>query len=66
VAIGAARTSTVVIAFTAEELRAFLGTSPVTLSGSATVAAGAGAITVTPQQVVEIAAKIRLTLLIGG
>jgi hypothetical protein len=63
VTIGSGATSSVSIPFTVDELRAFLGTNPVHLSGSATVAGGA--ITITPQQVVEIDAKIRVTLRLG-
>jgi hypothetical protein len=66
VTIGAAPRSSVSIPFSADELRAFIGAAPVTLSGSGTVAGGAGAITVAPQQVLDIAAKLRLTVQIGG
>ena len=66
VTIAAAGTSRVSIPFTGDELRAFLGTTPVLLSGFGTVSANAGAITVTPQQVVEIEAKIQLDVQIGA
>lgn len=66
VAIPATATSTVRLSYTGAELRQFLGQSGVTISGSGTVAASAGTITVTPTQEVGVKAKLDATLQIGG
>lgn len=64
--VDGAASSRVSVAFSGGELRAFLGTSPVTLTGSARVSAGAGVITVSPGQILGIDARIQLRLTIGG
>jgi hypothetical protein len=54
------------ISYTQDELRQFLGQDNVSVSGTATVAPNAGAVTVTPSDQVDLKAKIDLTLEIGG
>lgn len=65
-AIGSGATSTATLTYTGEDLRSFLGKSGVRLTGTGTVNASAGAITVTPGQQVSIRSKLDLTLRIGG
>jgi len=65
VSVPAASSSTVVVEFTQEELRSFLGKPGVTLSGRGTVAPGADPITVTPLQVLTIETMLDLVLLVG-
>ncbi len=66
VTIPADASSTVSVPYGAEELRAFLGKADVTLMGTGSVSAGAGAITVTPGQELVLDGKIDLTLTLGG
>jgi hypothetical protein len=65
-AIGSGATSTGTLAYTGDELRSFLGKSGVRLTGTGTVSASAGAVTVTPGQQVSIRSKLDVTLRIGG
>lgn len=62
---GGVSTSTTV-EYSQDELRQFLGQDSVSVSGTATVAPNAGAVTVTPSDQVDLKAKIDLTLEIGG
>lgn len=64
--ISPAPTSSVAIPFSADELRAFLGAAPVTLTGTGVVPADAGVTTIVPAQVLGIDVRIQLTLRIGG
>jgi len=57
--------STVVIAFTSDELKSILG-ADVVLSGGAVVDPGAGSITVSPGMELVLAASLDLTLRLGG
>jgi len=63
--VGRSATSTNTLAYTGDELRAFLGKSGVRMTGSGTVSPSAGSISVSPGQQVFIKAKIDLTLRIG-
>jgi len=54
------------IDYTGDELRTFLGQSSVALTGSATVDAGSGAISVAPGQELEIEGNLAVTIRIGG
>jgi hypothetical protein len=63
--IGSAATSTVSLPYTGDELRAFLGESGVQLTGTATVDAGSGSITVSPGQELAIDGKLDVTIRIG-
>lgn len=54
------------IPFTVQEIRSMLGRSGLTLSGGATVDAGAGIITVNPGEELVITASLDLELRIGG
>ncbi|MHB1192577.1 MAG: hypothetical protein ACYC6F_05970 [Longimicrobiales bacterium] len=63
--VGSGATSTNTLAYTGDELRAFLGKSGVSMTGSGSVSSSAGYINITPGQQVLIKAKIDLTLRIG-
>ena len=65
-AIGSGPTSSVRLAYTGNELKAFLSKDNVKLTGSGTVPASAGLSTVTLAQKVTIKAKLDLNLRIGG
>lgn len=58
--------SMVVLAFTGDEIRSFLGQPNVVLAGGAVVDAGAGNIVVSPGQELVLTADLDMTLLIGG
>lgn len=66
VTIGSGATSTAQLTYTGDELRSFLGKSGVRLTGTGTVSAAAGTITVSPGQRVSIKSKLDVTLRIGG
>lgn len=59
-------TSTTTLSYSQAEFQQFLGQNNVTLGGTATVAASAGAITVTPGEQLSINTKVHLTIEIGG
>lgn len=61
-----AATDTVRIEFSQAELKSFMGQPNVTLSGEGTVSGTAGAITVSPGQVLTIDSKLDIVLIIGG
>lgn len=65
-AVGSGATSTATLQYSGDELRAFLGKGGVNFTGTGSVAASAGSITVTPGQQADIDAKLDLTLKIGG
>lgn len=55
--------STATLALSGDELRALLGSAPVTFGASGTVSSTAGGfVTVTPSQVLRVASRLRLTL----
>ena len=58
-------TSAARVELTQEELRSFLGQPGITLSGRGTVTPGAGAVSVTPDQVLTIETRLDLVLLVG-
>lgn len=64
--IGSEAESSVVIEFTNQELRSFLGEPGVSLSGGAVVDPGAGSIVVDPGQELILTASLDLTLRVGG
>ncbi len=63
--VGSGATSTNTLAYSGDELRAFLGKSGVRMTGSGSVSSSAGYINVMPGQQVLIKAKIDVTLRIG-
>lgn len=66
VAIGPEAESEVDVSFTQDEIRSVLGSPSVTLSGEATIDAGAGVITVTPGQELVVQTWIDFELRIGN
>lgn len=64
--ISNAAQSTASLSYSGDEFRTFLGRPGVTFSGTGTVSAGAGSITVTPGQKAVLDAEIDLTIRIGG
>lgn len=64
--IGPEAESTVVIDFTLQEIRSFLGEPGVILSGGAVVDPAAGSIVVDPGQELILTASLDLTVLVGG
>jgi hypothetical protein len=66
VSVPSGTSTSTTISYTQDELRQFLGQDNVSVSGTATVAPNAGAVTVTPSDQVDLKAKIDLTLEIGG